>query len=62
MDCPQKPTEFLIGECGDFIRSDEFAKKREEFTTYLHEKSEECIKIRTLSTNCLFIYTPLEVS
>ena len=59
VDCPKKPTEFLIGECGYFIRSEEFHKKREEFTTYLHEKSEECIKIRTLSTNYSSFYTLL---
>lgn len=59
IDCPKKPTELLIGEMGDFIRSEEFTKKREELATYLHEKTEECIKIRTLSTNYSSFYAIL---
>jgi hypothetical protein len=31
VDNPEKPTEFLIGEVGDFIRSEEFKKKSLEF-------------------------------
>ena len=41
IDRPDKPTEFLIGEIGDFIRSQEFCEKRDEFASYLHMKSEE---------------------
>ena len=51
VDSPEKPTEFLIGEIGDFIRSEEFSMKRDEFANILYEKAEECIKIRTLGTN-----------
>jgi hypothetical protein len=51
VDNPEKPTEYLIGEIGDFIQSDEFSRKRKEFATLIYESIEECIKIRTLCTN-----------
>ena len=55
----KKPTEFLIGEIGDFLRSDVFSEKREEFARLLYTESEECIKIRTLGTNYSYFYTIL---
>ena len=51
VDSPKKPTEFLIGEIGDYLRSNDFSDKRDEFAALLYNKTEECIKMRTLSTN-----------
>ena len=59
VDNPEKPTEFLIGEIGQFLRSDEFMVKRDEFAGLLYEKTEECIKMRTLSTNYSSFYAIL---
>ena len=36
---------------GDFLFSPTFGEKREELASFLYEKSEETVKIRTLSTN-----------
>ena len=51
VDNPEKPTEFLIGEVGDFIRSEEFKNKSLEFGKLLYRLCEGCVKIRTLGTN-----------
>lgn len=59
VDNPDKPTELLIGEIGDFIRSTQFAEKRDEFANLLHEKTDECIKMRTLLTNYSSFYAIL---
>ena len=56
VDKPDKPTEYLIGEIGDFIRSREFLDKRVEFATMLYAKTEETIKPRTLGTNYSSFY------
>ena len=49
VDKPDKPTEYLIGDIGDFIRSQEFHDKKEEFAEILTMKCEETIKPRTAS-------------
>ena len=59
VDDPEKPTEFLMGEIGDFLRSDLFSQKRDEFAAMLYKQSEECIKIRTLGTNYSSFYAVL---
>lgn len=51
VDSPEKPTEFLIGEIGMFIRSAEFKAKKVEFGRLLFNMCEGCVKIRTLGTN-----------
>ena len=56
VDNPEKPTELLIGEIGDFLRTQEFSDKRFEFANMLYEKTEECIKMRTLLTNYASFY------
>ena len=48
VDSEEKPVELLIGEIGDFLLSDEFIEKRNEFAELLLEKCEDTIKIRTL--------------
>ena len=59
VDDQAKPTEFLIGEIGDFLRSDMFTEKRDECAHLLYTESEECIKIRTLGTNYSYFYSIL---
>ena len=59
VDNPDKPTELLIGEIGDFIRSTQFAEKRDKFANLLYEKTDECIKMRTLLTNYSSFYAIL---
>ena len=54
IDDPQKPTEFLIGEIGDFIRSQEFLKKRDEFANVLLKLTDECVKMRTILNYAIF--------
>jgi uncharacterized C2H2 Zn-finger protein len=51
VDSPEKPTELVIGEMGDFIGSAEFINKRSEFANFVYEKTDECVKLRTLLTN-----------
>ena len=57
IDSEEMPVEFLIGEMGDFVLSDEFLAKRTEFADLLLEKCEELIYIRTLMTNYASFYT-----
>ena len=59
VDSPEKPTTLLIGEIGDFIRSPEFKEKAKEMATMLYEKTDECVKIRTLMTNYASFYAIL---
>ena len=59
MDSDEKPVEFVIGEMGDFILSEEFLSKRTEFANLLLEKCEDLIYIRTLLTNYATFYTLL---
>ena len=59
VDAPEKPTEFLIGEIGDFLMSDEFTAKRDEFADKLDKLCDECIKNRTLTTNYAPFYAIL---
>ena len=56
VDDPSKPTELLIGEMGDFLRSEEFTKLRFEFANMLYLKTDESIKMRTLLTNYASFY------
>ena len=51
-----RPTEFVIGEIGNFINSSEFKEKSEEFAQWLYDKA-EVIKIRTLLTNWVLCYS-----
>ena len=59
VDSDEKPVELLIGEIGDFLLSEEFLVKRNEFAELLLEKCEETIKIRTLGTNYGSFYAVL---
>ena len=59
VDNPQKPTTLLIGEIGDFIRSEEFKNKAKEMAAMLYEKTDECVKIRTIITNYSSFYAIL---
>jgi hypothetical protein len=59
VDSEEKPTELLIGEIGDFLLSDEFIQKKNEFATEMREKCEETIKPRTLGTNYASFYAVL---
>ena len=43
----ERPTEFTIGEAGDFFRSEEYLSSRTEFAEYLQQLC-EVVKIRTL--------------
>ena len=51
VDSPEMPTTLVIGEIGDFIRSEEFAEKRIEFANMLYEYADESIKMRTLMSS-----------
>ena len=51
VDSPEKPTEFLIGDIGMFIKSAEFKAKKVKFGRLLFNMCEGCVKIRTLGTN-----------
>ena len=53
---PEKQTVLLIGEIGDFLRTQEFFDKRFEFANMLYAKTEKCIKMRTLLTNYASFY------
>ena len=55
VDDPQMPTELLIHEIGDLIRSEEFQEKRFEFGNLLNEMTEESIKMRALLNYICFI-------
>ena len=57
VDSEEKPVEFVIGEMGDYVLSEEFLAKRTEFSELLLEKCEHLIKIRTLLTNYASFYT-----
>ena len=57
IDSEEKPMEFIIGEMGDFILSDEFMSKRTEFSELLMNMCEELIYPRTLLTNYASFYT-----
>ena len=59
VDSPEKPTTLLIGEIGDFIRSEEFRDKAKEMAAMLYEKTDECVKIRTITTNYSSFYAIL---
>ena len=59
VDNPAKPTELLIGEIGDYLRSEEFAEKRLEMARMLRIKTEESIKPRTFLTNYAPFYAIL---
>ena len=59
VDSPDKPTKLLIGEIGDFILSDEFSEKRDEFANMLYNKTDETIKMRNLLTNYESFYAIL---
>ena len=50
VDSEVKPTEFLIGEIGDFINSQEFLDKKKGFAQWMYDKA-EVIKPRTFLTN-----------
>ena len=50
VDNPDKPTTLLIGEIGDFLMSVEFKDKSKELANMLYEKTDECIKTRTVVT------------
>ena len=43
IDSEEKPMEFIIGEMGDFILSEEFMTKRTEFSELLMNMCEELI-------------------
>ena len=49
------PTELLIHEIGDLIRSEEFQEKRFEFGNLLNELTDESIKMRALLNYICFI-------
>ena len=51
VDSPEAPTTLVIGEIGDFIRSEEFGEKRIEFANMLYEFADESIKMRTLMSS-----------
>ena len=57
IDSEEKPMEFIIGEMGDFILSEEFMTKRTEFSELLMNMCEELIYPRTLLTNYASFYT-----
>ena len=59
VDDPTKPTEFVIGEMGDYLRSEEFKEKRIEFADFLYQKTDESVKWRTLLTNYASFYAIL---
>ena len=59
VDNPEKPTEFVIGEIGDYLRSEEFSSKKDEFARLLCEATDECINPRTLGTNYASFYAIL---
>ena len=46
VDSDQKPTELVIGEIGDYLLSDEFVEKRNEYTELLQLECESTIKPR----------------
>ena len=60
VDNPAKPTELLIGEMGDFLRSEEFSKTRFHFANMHYEKTDESIKMRAIMTNYSSLYAILE--
>ena len=51
VDSPEAPTTLVIGEIGDFIRSEEFGEKRIEFANMLYEFADESIKMRTVMSS-----------
>ena len=57
IDSEEKPMEFVIGETGNFILSEEFMTKRTEFSELLMNMCEELIYPRTLLTNYASFYT-----
>ena len=59
VDNPTKPTEFVIGEMGDYLRSKELKEKRLEFSDLLYQKTDESVKWRTLLTNYASFYAIL---
>ena len=59
MIIPQKPTTLHIGEIDDFIRSEEFKNKAKEMASMLYEKTDECVKIRSIITNYSSFYAIL---
>ena len=59
MASTERPTEYIIGEIGDFIMSEEFATKRIEMADLLLAMTEEVVKLRTLTTNYACFYTIL---
>ena len=51
VDNDEKPTEYLIGEIGDYLRTDEYKEVKKEMSQFLYSTSEETVKIRTFDTN-----------
>ena len=51
LDDPRKPTEYVIKEIGDYIRSEEFQAQREEMGQFLYDACEGMVKQRTIFTN-----------
>ena len=51
IDSDEKPMEFVIGEMGDFLLSDEFLEKRVELAEILMDACDHLLKLRTLLTN-----------
>ena len=56
IDAEEKPVEFVIGEMGDFVLSEEFMAKRTEFSEILMQMCEEVIYPQTLLTNYASFY------
>ena len=56
VDDPKKPTELVIGEMGDFIRSPQFMNLRFNYANMLYEKTDESIKMSILMTNYASFY------
>ena len=52
VDNPTKPTEFVIGEMGDYLRSEEFKEKRLEFSD-LKELADEATEKQYPDTDLL---------
>ena len=59
LNSPERPTNFTIGEAGDFFRSEEYYERRKYWADYMLELC-EVVKIRTLETNYAGMIATLE--
>ena len=51
IDSNLRPTELVIGEIGDYILTEDFLEKRNEFAEWLLDTCGGTLKLRTLVTN-----------